>query len=139
MNYEFRADVRSALARARDAAIERAHSYVGTEHLLAGLIAVPDCLGTRVLAALGAQPKAIREQLDALVQSGGTFAPGELPYTSRAKKTLELAMKEARTDGVDYVDTGHLLTGLLLEEKGVAANVLGTLGVTLDDVREVGS
>jgi len=136
MNYNFTDRVRKVLAMAREEAIRLQHDYVGTEHILLGLIREGEGVAAAVLMKLTVDLDAIHEEVDESVRKGkATIALGELPYTSRAKKVLEFAMAEAREMSHSYVGTEHLLLGLLREEKGIAAQVLNTLGVTLEGAR----
>ncbi|MGD8277805.1 MAG: ATP-dependent Clp protease ATP-binding subunit [Gemmatimonadota bacterium] len=136
MNYNFTDRVRKVLAMAREEAIRLQHDYVGTEHILLGLIREGEGVAATVLGALNVDLEQIHERIEESVKKGkATIALGELPYTSRAKKVLEYAMAEARELSHSYVGTEHLLLGLLREEKGIAAQVLNSLGVTLEDAR----
>ena len=137
MNYNFTDRVRKVLAMAREEAIRLQHDYVGTEHILLGLIREGEGVAAAVLMNLNVDLEQIHERIEDSVRKGkATIALGELPYTSRAKKVLEFAMAEARDFNHSYVGTEHLLLGLLREEKGIAAQVLNSLGVTLDEARE---
>jgi ATP-dependent Clp protease ATP-binding subunit ClpC len=136
MNYNFTDRVRKVLAMAREEAIRLQHDYVGTEHILLGLIREGEGVAAAVLQNLTVDLEQIHERVEESVRKGkATIALGELPYTSRAKKVLEFAMAEARDFNHSYVGTEHLLLGLLREEKGIAAQVLNSLGVTLDEAR----
>jgi len=136
MNYNFTDRVRKVLAMAREEAIRLQHDYVGTEHILLGLIREGEGVAAAVLMKLTVELDAIHEEVEESVRKGkATIALGELPYTSRAKKVLEYAMAEAREMSHSYVGTEHLLLGLLREEKGIAAQVLNSLGVTLEEAR----
>jgi ATP-dependent Clp protease ATP-binding subunit ClpC len=136
MNYNFTDRVRKVLAMAREEAIRLQHDYVGTEHILLGLIREGEGVAAAVLQNLSVDLDQIHERVEESVRKGkATIALGELPYTSRAKKVLEFAMAEARDFNHSYVGTEHLLLGLLREEKGIAAQVLNSLGVTLDEAR----
>jgi ATP-dependent Clp protease ATP-binding subunit ClpC len=136
MNYNFTDRVRKVLAMAREEAIRLQHDYVGTEHILLGLIREGEGVAAAVLQHLSVDLDQIHERVEESVRKGkATIALGELPYTSRAKKVLEFAMAEAREFNHSYVGTEHLLLGLLREEKGIAAQVLNSLGVTLDEAR----
>ena len=122
---------------AREEAIRLQHDYVGTEHILLGLIREGEGVASAVLQTLSVDLDQIHERVEESVRKGkATISLGELPYTSRAKKVLEFAMAEARDFNHSYVGTEHLLLGLLREEKGIAAQVLNSLGVTLDEARE---
>ena len=137
MNYNFTDRVRKVLAMAREEAIRLQHDYVGTEHILLGLIREGEGVAAAVLTNLSVDLEQIHERVEESVRKGkATIALGELPYTSRAKKVLEFAMAEARDFNHSYVGTEHLLLGLLREEKGIAAQVLNSLGVTLDEARD---
>ncbi len=121
---------------AREEAIRLQHDYVGTEHLLLGLIREGEGVAAVVLQNLNVDLEQISERVEESVREGkATIALGELPYTSRAKKVLEFAMTEARDFSHSYVGTEHLLLGLLREEKGIAAQVLNSLGAMLDEAR----
>ncbi len=136
MNYNFTDRVRKVLAMAREEAIRLQHDYVGTEHILLGLIREGEGVAAAVLQHLSVDLEQIHERVEESVRKGkATIALGELPYTSRAKKVLEFAMAEAREFNHSYVGTEHLLLGLLREEKGIAAQVLNSLGVSLDEAR----
>ncbi len=136
MNYNFTDRVRTVLSMAREEAIRLQHDYVGTEHILLGLIKEGDGVAAAVLTKLNVDLEQIHERVEEAVRKGkATIALGELPYTSRAKKVLEFAMAEARELNHSYVGTEHLLLGLLREEKGIAAQVLNSLSVTLEETR----
>ena len=136
MNYNFTDRVRKVLAMAREEAIRLQHDYVGTEHILLGLIREGEGVAAAVLTNLNIDLDQIHEQVEESVKKGkATIALGELPYTSRAKKVLEFAMAEARELSHSYVGTEHLLLGLLREEKGIAAQVLNSLGIGMEEAR----
>jgi len=136
MNYNFTDRVRKVLAMAREEAIRLQHDYVGTEHILLGLIREGEGVAAAVLTNLSVDLEQVQERIEDSVRRGkATIALGELPYTSRAKKVLEFAMAEARELNHSYVGTEHLLLGLLREEKGIAAEVLNQMGVTLEEAR----
>jgi ATP-dependent Clp protease ATP-binding subunit ClpA len=135
--YNFTERVRRVLARAREAAMELHHEYVGTEHLLLAVAGEDDGIATAVLNNLGASANEIVARIRDGVKPGDgrrQFGP-DLPYTSRAKKVLELAMAETRQFGHSYVGTEHLLLGIIAEQKGIAAQVLHELGVDLERAR----
>jgi ATP-dependent Clp protease ATP-binding subunit ClpC len=137
MNYNFTDRVRKVLAMAREEAVRLQHDYVGTEHILLGLIREGEGVAAAVLMNLNVDLDQIQERTEEQVRKGKAgVTMGELPYTSRAKKVLEFAVAEARDLNHSYVGTEHLLLGLLREEKGVAAQVLESLGVTLEGARE---
>ena len=136
MNYNFTDRVRKVLALAREEAIRLQHDYVGTEHILLGLIREGEGVAAAVLSNLAADLDELHRLVEENVRRGKSASNiPELPYTSRAKKVLEYAMAEARDLHHSYVGTEHLLLGLLREEKGLAAKVLGELGITLDEAR----
>ncbi len=135
--YNFTERVRKVLAMAREEAARLHHEYVGTEHILLGLIREGEGVAATVLQNLSVELDDIQQKIEDTVKKGkaGTATGPDLPYTSRAKKVLELAMGEARELGHSYVGTEHLLLGLLREEKGIAAQVLTDAGVNLDAAR----
>jgi len=113
------------------------HDYVGTEHLLLGLIALGEGVAAQVMTNLGVDQRRVRAEIEKIVGTGdNVMLLGEIPFTPRAKKVLELAVEEAQNMGHNYVGTEHLLLGLIREEEGVAARVLENIGVRLDVVRE---
>ncbi|MBC7893847.1 MAG: ATP-dependent Clp protease ATP-binding subunit [Cytophagaceae bacterium] len=135
--YNFTERVRKVLQMAREEAQRLHHEYVGTEHILLGLIREGEGVAAAVLQNLSVDLDDIQQKIEETVKkgkAGQTTAP-DLPYTSRAKKVLELAMSEARELSHSYVGTEHLLLGLLREEKGIAAQVLTDAGVNLDAAR----
>lgn len=136
MNYNFTDRVRKVLSLAREEARKHRHAYVGTRQILMGLVREGEGVATSVMASLGATP----ERLDAAIREAvrpGTAATyeGDLPFTSRGKKVLEFAMAEARSLGHTHIGTEHILLGLIREERGLAAQILTTLGVTLEAAR----
>ena len=135
--YNFTDRVRKVLQMAREEAARLHHEYVGTEHILLGLIREGEGVAAAVLTNLNVDLEEIQQKIEETVKKGkASSAPGpDLPYTSRAKKVLELAMTEARELNHSYVGTEHLLLGLLREEKGIAAQVLTDAGVTLEQSR----
>src|SRR5437667_7379582 len=135
--YNFTERVRRSLALAREEASRLSHEYVGTEHILLGLVATPESKANAMLAHCGVDADAARDKVEGIVQRGRSRSAGpDQPYTSRAKKVLELAMSEARLHDHSYVGTEHLLIALVREEKGIAAQVLAELGLTVDRARE---
>ncbi len=136
MNYNFTERVRKVLSMARQEAIRLRHDYVGTEHILLGLIREGEGVAAHVLGNLNVDLDKVHERIDESVRRGtATIALGDLPYTNPAKKVLEFAMVEARELNHSYVGTEHLLLGLLRERKGIAAQTLNSLGVTIDEAR----
>ncbi|MDA7978704.1 MAG: ATP-dependent Clp protease ATP-binding subunit [Pirellulales bacterium] len=113
------------------------HEYIGTEHILLGLIKEGSGVAANVLKNLDVDLRKIRLEVEKLVQSGPDMVTmGKLPQTPRAKKVIEYSMEEARNLNHNYVGTEHILLGLLREQEGVAAQVLMNLGLRLEDVRE---
>jgi ATP-dependent Clp protease ATP-binding subunit ClpC len=113
------------------------HEYIGTEHILLGLVREGAGVAAKVLKNLDVDLQKVRQEVERLVQSGTEMVTmGELPYTPRAKKVIEYAIEEARNLNHNYVGTEHLLLGLLREEEGMAAQVLRNLGLRLGEVRE---
>ena len=113
------------------------HEYIGTEHILLGLVKEGSGVAANVLKNLDVDLRRIRNEVEKLVQSGPDMVTlGRLPHTPRAKKVLEFSMEEARNLNHNYVGTEHILLGLLREQEGVAAQVLMNLSMKLDDVRE---
>jgi ATP-dependent Clp protease ATP-binding subunit ClpC len=135
--YNFTDRVRKVLQMAREEAARLHHEYVGTEHILLGLIREGEGVAAAVLTNLNVDLEDIQQKIEETVKKGKAPAPEgpDLPYTSRAKKVLELAMSEARELNHSYVGTEHLLLGLLREEKGIAAQVLSDAGVNLEQAR----
>ncbi|HEX5011167.1 MAG TPA: ATP-dependent Clp protease ATP-binding subunit [Planctomycetota bacterium] len=113
------------------------HEYIGTEHILLGLVQEGSGVAANVLRNMGIDLKRIRAEIEKLVKGSSTMVPmGNLPFTPRAKKVLELSLEEASQLGHNYIGTEHLLLGLIKESEGIAARVLTNLGVKLEDVRE---
>jgi ATP-dependent Clp protease ATP-binding subunit ClpC len=113
------------------------HEYLGTEHVLLGLVQEGSGVAANVLKNMGVDLARIRAEIEKLVKSGPSMVTmGQLPFTPRAKKVLELSMEEAHNLGHNYIGTEHLLLGLIKENEGIAAKVLTNLGVKLEDVRE---
>ncbi len=131
----FSDDARKAMDLARQAATERNHAWIGTEHILLGLVALADSTAATVLAGLGATAVRIREEVDAAMPRGSSEVSGPPPFTPRSLNVLNLANEEASASARDPIDTEHLLLGLMAESEGVAAGVLARLGVSLEQVR----
>src|SRR5688500_6791035 len=137
MHDKFTELVRKVIYLAREEAARLQHDYIGTEHLLLGVIREGEGIAATVLNNLGVDLDHIRQAVENMVSSsGGTMTIGEIPFTPRAKRVLELAVEEARSLGHNYVGTEHLLLGLIREGGGVAAKVLLELGVDRKRVRE---
>ena len=112
------------------------HNYIGTEHVLLGLIREGEGVAPRALDALGISLEAVRGQVEEIVGQGQAAPAGHIPFTARAKKVLELSLREALQLGHNYIGSEHLLLGLVREGEGVAAQVLQKLGADLDQVRQ---
>ena len=137
MNDKFTERVRKVIYLARDEANRLQHDYIGTEHLLLGILRLGEGIAAEVLQRLEVDPEQIQQAVENMVKpTGGTLTVGEIPLTPRAKKVLELSVEEARFLGHNYVGTEHLLLGLIREGEGVAARVLLELGVDRKRVRE---
>ncbi len=137
MHDKFTERVRKVMYLSREEAARLQHDYIGTEHLLLGVIREGEGIAATVLGNLGLDLEQIRQAVEGMVQpSGGTLTLGEIPFTPRAKRVLELAVDEARQLGHNYVGTEHLLLGLIREGEGVAARVLAELGLDRKKVRE---
>ncbi|MFQ5845474.1 MAG: ATP-dependent Clp protease ATP-binding subunit, partial [Planctomycetota bacterium] len=128
---------RKVMGLARQEAQRFNHDYIGTEHILLGLIQEGSGVAADVLKSLDVDLKRIRQEVEKLVSHGTTMVTmGQLPFTPRAKKVLELALDEASNLGHNYIGTEHLLLGLIKEQEGIAAQVLQNIKVRLEDVRE---
>jgi ATP-dependent Clp protease ATP-binding subunit ClpC len=112
------------------------HNYIGTEHLLLGLIQEAEGVAAKVLESLDISLEAVRLQVEAIIGQGKGTPTGNIPFTPRAKKVLELSLREALQLGHNYIGTEHILLGLIREGEGVAAQVLQHLGASLDSVRQ---
>jgi ATP-dependent Clp protease ATP-binding subunit ClpC len=112
------------------------HEYIGTEHILLGLIEEGSGVAANVLKNLDIEPRKLRREIEKIIQSGPDMVSmGKLPQTPRAKKVIEYAIEEARELRNNYVGTEHLLLGLVREDEGVAAQVLINLGASLPEIR----
>jgi ATP-dependent Clp protease ATP-binding subunit ClpC len=111
------------------------HNYIGTEHILLGLIHEGEGVAAKALEALGISLEAVRSQVEEIIGQGQQAPSGHIPFTPRAKKVLELSLREALQLGHNYIGTEHILLGLIREGEGVAAQVLVKLGADLNRVR----
>jgi ATP-dependent Clp protease ATP-binding subunit ClpC len=137
MNSNFTDRVRKVLSLAREEATRLRHDYVGTEHILLGLIREGEGVAAAILTNLNVELQALKERIESRVDRGKSqMTAEEVPYTTRAKKVLEFSVAEARNLKHSYVGTEHLLLGLLREEKGLAAQVLGEMGVSIEMARQ---
>src|SRR4028119_1707354 len=128
---------RKVMALANQEAQRLNHEYIGTEHILLGLVKAGSGVGANVLKNLDGDLRKVRLEVEKLVKSGPDMVTmGKLPQTPRAKKVIEYAIEEARNLNHNYVGTEHLLLGLLREHDGVAAQVLMNLNLKLEEVRE---
>jgi ATP-dependent Clp protease ATP-binding subunit ClpC len=137
---------RETIVFAQESARERGDNYIGSEHLLLGVLRARDGTVTKVLESLGVSPEAIRQGIDSATQTDRPsrrgfgrrerVVSGHIPFTPRAKKVLELSLRESLTLGHDYIGTGHILLALIREGEGSAARTLTSLGVTLDAARD---
>ena len=112
------------------------HNYIGTEHILLGLIHEGEGVAAKALESLGISLEAVRQQVEEIIGQGGSSPSGHIPFTPRAKKVLELSLREALQLGHSYIGTEHILLGLIREGEGVAAQVLVKLGADLSRVRQ---
>ena len=112
------------------------HNYIGTEHILLGLIHEGEGVAAKALESLGISLEAVRDQVEEIIGQGGSSPSGHIPFTPRAKKVLELSLREALQLGHNYIGTEHILLGLIREGEGVAAQVLTKLGADLSRVRQ---
>ncbi len=112
------------------------HNYIGTEHILLGLIHEGEGVAAKALESLGISLEAVRQQVEEIIGQGQQAPSGHIPFTPRAKKVLELSLREALQLGHNYIGTEHILLGLIREGDGVAAQVLVKLGADLNRVRQ---
>jgi ATP-dependent Clp protease ATP-binding subunit ClpC len=112
------------------------HNYIGTEHILLGLIHEGEGVAAKALESLGISLEAVRSQVEEIIGQGQQAPSGHIPFTPRAKKVLELSLREALQLGHNYIGTEHILLGLIREGEGVAAQVLVKLGADLNKVRQ---
>jgi ATP-dependent Clp protease ATP-binding subunit ClpC len=127
---------RNVVVLAQEEARLLKHNYIGTEHILLGLARESDGLAAKALEALGISLEAAREQVVEIIGRGERSPSGHIPFTPRAKKVLELSLREALQFGHNYIGTEHLLLGLIREGEGVAAQVLVRLGGDLSAIRQ---
>ncbi len=127
---------RQVVVLAQEEARTLKHNYIGTEHILLGLLREEEGLAARVLEGLEITVEEVRAQVIRIVGSGEEVTSGQIPFTPRAKKVLELALREALSLGHNYIGTEHILLGLIREGEGVAAQVLVKLGAELTRVRQ---
>lgn len=133
---KFSERARRVLSLAQEEAQRFNHNYIGTEHILLGLVRETEGVAARVLSNLNVELVKVRSAVEFIIGRGERPTPGEIGLTPRAKKVIELAVDEARRLNHHYIGTEHLLIGLMREGEGVAAGVLESLGVSLEKVRE---
>jgi ATP-dependent Clp protease ATP-binding subunit ClpC len=132
---KFTGRARRVLSLAQEEAQRFQHNYIGTEHLLLGLVREEEGVAAKVLRKLGVELYKVREAVEFIIGRGDRIVLGEIGLTPRAKKVIELAVDEARRMNHHYIGTEHLLLGLVREGEGIAAGVLESLGVNLEKVR----
>jgi uncharacterized damage-inducible protein DinB len=132
---KFTERARKALQLAQEEAQRFNHNYIGTEHILLGLVRQDDGVAARVLSNLGIELNKVRSSVEFIIGRGDSVVMGEIGLTPRSKRVIELALDEARRLNHHYIGTEHLLLGLVREGEGIAAGVLESLGVSLEKVR----
>ena len=132
---KFTERARKVLSLAQEEAQRFNHNYIGTEHLLLGLVREGDGVAAKVLSNLGVELNKVRSAVEFIIGRGDRIVLGDIGLTPRAKKVIELAVDEARRLNHHYIGTEHLLLGLVREGEGIAAGVLESLGVNLEKVR----
>ena len=131
----FTEPARRAIVLAQDEARTLHHDYVGTEHVLLGLLREEDGVAVRALQSLDITVEVVRPQVAQLVGPAVEVAPGQIPFTPRSKKVLELSLREAVSLGHNHIGTEHLLLALMRESEGIAAQILVELGADDEAVR----
>ena len=126
---------KDVLRRSEEEARRFHHEYIGTEHLLLGLIGDSETVASRTLTEMGAQLPKIRSAVEVIMGSGDPDPKEDVGLTPRAKQVLELAIDESRRLEQNYIGTQHILLGLVREGEGIAAQVLNSLGITLNEAR----
>src|SRR5881396_3350197 len=132
---KFTERARRVLRFAQEEAQRFNHNYIGTEHLLLGLVREGEGVAATVLTGMSVDLELVRTQVERIVGRGDRMVMGEIGLTPRAKRVIELAVDEARRLNHQYIGTEHLLLGLVREGEGIAAGVLESLGASLDRVR----
>ena len=128
---------RACVVAAQDAARHLGHNFIGTEHVLLAIYSEPDSIAAKALVEMGVTGEEVHTAVVEIIGRGNETVKGHIPFTPRAKKVLELSLREALALGHNYIGTEHILLGLAREEKGVAATVLAARGVDYDRCREV--
>jgi hypothetical protein len=126
---------RQVVVLAQDEARALKHNYIGTEHILLGLLREEEGLAARILESLDITVEEVRAQVARIVGQGDEVTTGQIPFTPRAKKVLELALREALSLGHNYIDTEHILLGLVRENEGVAARILLDFAADAEKIR----
>ena len=132
---KFSESASSVVSNAQHEAQLLRHNYIGTEHILLGLLRESDGVAAKVLSNLGVEFTTVRSKVESIIGPGERLASGETPLSNRATKVIELAVAESRRSDHHNIDTRHLLIGLLREDEGVAAGVLKSMGVNEERVR----
>ena len=132
---KFTIRARKVLTLSQEEAQHFQHNYIGTEHLLLGLVHEGEGVAAKVLTNLGVQLSDVRKAIEFIIGRGERIITGEIGLTPRAKKVIELAVDEARMLNHHYIGTEHILLGLVREGGGIAAGVLESMGVKLEQVR----
>lgn len=132
---KFTKRARNVLSLAQEEARSFKHNYVGTEHLLLGLVREGEGVAAQVLSNLGVELNQVRDNVEAIIGRGDHEVVGEIGLTPRSKKVIELAVDEARHMNHHYIGTEHLLLGLMREDDGIAAGVLHGFGIELNEIR----
>jgi ATP-dependent Clp protease ATP-binding subunit ClpC len=127
---------RLVVVQAQEEARTLNHDYIGTEHILLGLVHEGKGAGVKALESLGISLEAVQQKVQEVVSPGAHTSSGHIPFTPQAKKVLELTLPESRALGHHYIGTEHILLGLIREGHGVAAQVLARLGADLDAARQ---
>jgi ATP-dependent Clp protease ATP-binding subunit ClpC len=127
---------RQVVVLAQEEARQLKHDYIGTEHLLLGLLREEEGLGARVLEGFNMSVEEVRAQVARIVGQGDGGTTGQVPFTPRAKKVLELALREAQSMNHNYIGTEHILLGLVHEDQGVAMQILRDFDATSERIRD---
>ena len=133
----FTGKARQVVVGAQEEARTLQHNYIGTEHILLGLLSIPDSIGARALRQLGLTSEMVRSDVESMIGRGKDNPTGHIPFTPRAKKVLELALREALKLSHNYIGTEHILLALVREGEGVAAQVLSNHIEDLRNIRAV--
>jgi ATP-dependent Clp protease ATP-binding subunit ClpC len=131
----FTEPARQVVVLAQDEARALRHNYIGTEHLLLGLLREERGLAARALASVDIALEPVRDKVRAIIGEGDDVAPGQIPFTPRAKKVLELGLRESQALNHEFIGTEHLLLGITREEGGVAMRILGELGAGAERIQ----